>query len=129
MKSLSLSVLPDRFGICRLPRNEPIPKFPAEASFWSITFTADGFSIVLPEANIPEHWEAETGWRCLKILGRLNFELTGILASIAVPLANAGVSIFAVSSYDTDYILIRENYLEKARQTLEASGHVVGGCI
>ena len=129
MKNLSLSVLPDRFGICRVSQEEPIPKLLTQTCFWSITSTEDGLSIVLPEKNIPVHWKAERGWRCLKINDRLDFEITGILASLAVPLANAGISIFAISAYQTDYIMIKESNLEKAKQTLEADGHFVEGCI
>jgi len=70
-------------------------------------------------------WEAEIGWRCLKVLGPLDFSLTGILASLAVPLAEASVSIFAMSTYNTDYILVREGDLEKAKQVLLAIGHIV----
>ena len=67
-------------------------------------------------------WKAEKGWRCLKVLGPLDLGLTGILASLAAPLAEAGVPIFAISTYDTDYILVKEENLEKARQGLQASG-------
>ena len=79
----------------------------------------------MPEEIVPADWKAETGWRCLKVLGPLDFGLTSILASIAVPLSDAGISIFALSTYDTDYLLVRENDLEKAKQVLLASGHVV----
>jgi hypothetical protein len=129
MKNLSLSVLPDRFAICRVSQDEPIPELPAQTCFWSITRTEDGLSVVLPEKNIPAHWKAERGWRCLKVIGHFDFETTGVLASLAAPLANAGISIFAVSAYETDYIMIKESNLEKAKQTLEADGHFVEGCI
>jgi hypothetical protein len=129
MKTLSLSVLPDRFGICHVSQEEPLPKLPKEACFWSITNTEDGLSIVLPEKNIPAHWKTETGWCCLKINGCLDFALTGILASLAVSLANAGISIFAISAYETDYILIKESSLEKAKQILKADGHCLEGHI
>jgi len=125
VKGLSLFILPERLAICRLFPDEPIPKFLARARFWSITRTNDELSIVLPEEIVPADWKAETGWRCLKVLGPLDFGLTGILASIAVPLSDAGISIFALSTYDTDYLLVRENDLEKAKQVLLASGHVV----
>ena len=129
MKTLSLSILPNQYGICHVPLEESLPELPKEACFWSITHTEGGLSIVLPEKNIPAHWKVETGWRCLKINGCLDFELTGILASLAVPLANAGISIFAISAYETDYILIKESNLERAKQALEVDGHFVEGCI
>jgi hypothetical protein len=125
VKSLSLAVLPVRLAICRLSPDEPIPERPAHCGFWSVTRTDEELSIVLPEETVSAHWKAEKGWRCLKVLELLDFGITGILASLAVPLAEAGVSIFALSTYDTDYILVREDSLEKAKQVLLASGHVV----
>ena len=125
VKSLSLSILPQRLAICRLFPDEPIPEFLAHSQFWSVTRTRDELSVILPEEIVPADWKAETGWRCLKVLGPLDFGLTSILASIAVPLSHAGISIFALSTYDTDYLLVRENDLEKAKQVLLASGHVV----
>jgi hypothetical protein len=74
---------------------------------------------------MPEGSRAETGWRCLKVQGPLDFNLTGILSSIAAPLAEVEVSIFAISTYNTDYILVKENDLEKAKQALRASGHTL----
>ena len=125
MRSLFLFVLPERLAICRLSPDEPLPKSLAHAGFWSATHTDEELSIVLPEENVPPSWKAEKGWRCLKVLGPLDFGLTGILASLAVPLAGAGVSIFAISTYDTDYILVREGELAKAKEVLLASGHIV----
>jgi hypothetical protein len=125
MKNLSLSILPDRFGICYVSRDEPIAALPKQIRFWSITCTEDGFSVILPEKDIPAHWKAEKGWRCLKIIGSFDFTATGVLASLAVPLAAAGISIFALSVYETDYIMIKENDLERAKQALEADGHSV----
>jgi len=125
MKSLSLSVLPERLAICRLSPDEPIPKSLAHAQFWSATRTEEELSIVVPEETVPAYWKAERGWRCLKVLGLLDFDLTGILASVAVPLDKEGLSIFVISTHNTDYILVRDGDLEKAKQVLVASGHVV----
>ena len=79
----------------------------------------------MPEGAVPACWKAERGWRCLKVLGLLDFDLTGILASLAVPLDKAGVSIFAISTHNRDYILVRDSDLKKAKRVLVASGHVV----
>lgn len=125
MRNLSLLVLPERLAICRLPPDMPVPECLADTRFWSATRTDEELSIVLPEESVPAVWKAETGWRCLKVLGPLDFNLTGILASLAVPLAEGSVGIFAISTYDTDYILVRESDLETARQVLSASGHIV----
>ena len=123
VKNLSLTILPERLAICRLPPDAAIPECPPQARFWSVTRTTEELSIVLPEESVSPGWQAETGWRGLKVQGPLDFDLTGILASLVEPLAGAGVSIFAISTYDTDYILVREKDLEKAKQVLMANGH------
>ena len=124
-KGLSLTVLPERMAICQLPPDDLLPATLGGARFWSVTRTDEGYSIVLPEESVPAGWKAERGWRCLKVQGPLDLDLTGVLSSIAVPLAEAGVSIFTLSTYDTDYILIREGDLEKAKRALQASGHTL----
>lgn len=125
MNNLSLTILPERLAICRLPPNDYLPATLGRARFWSVTRTDEEYSIVLPEENVSPGWQAETGWRGLKVQEPLDFDLTGILASLVEPLAGAGVSIFAISTYDTDYILVREKDLEKAKQVLMASGHTL----
>jgi hypothetical protein len=127
MKSLSLSVLPERLAICRLSPDEPIPELLAHTPFWSATRTDEELSIVVPEEAVPACWKAERGWRCLKVLGLFDFSLTGILASVAVPLDRAGVSIFAISTHNTDYILVKDSDLRRAKRVLVASGHSVNG--
>src|SRR5262245_53634988 len=105
MHRLSLSVLPDRLAVCRLPPESALPAPPAGAGLWSVTRTADELSLVLPESACHPDWQAETGWRTFRVDGTLDFSLTGVLASLATPLAAAGVSLFAISTYDTDYVL------------------------
>ena len=124
MKSLALHLLPGRFAVCRLPPDAPLPEA-RSPGLWSATRTADELSIVLSEEERRPEWKAETGWRCLQVAGPLDFGLTGILASLATPLAAAGVSLFAVSTYDTDYVLVRQESLGRAREALEAAGHQV----
>ena len=125
MKQLTLTILPDRFAICRLSPDEEIPDFIFHTQFYSITRTDDELSIVLPEEKTPSTWKAEKGWRCLKVDGPLDFYLAGILSSFAAPLANVGISIFTVSTFDTDYILIKEEDLEGAKRALSTHGHIV----
>ena len=125
VKGLSLTVLPGRLAICRLPPDVAIPECPPQAKFWSVTRTAEELSIILPEESVHPGWQAETGWRGLKVQGPLDFDLTGVLASLAAPLAEASVSILTISTYNTDYILVKENNLEKAKQALRASGHTL----
>jgi hypothetical protein len=125
MHRLSLTLLPDRLAICRLPPDAALPTPPAGGGLWSVTRTADELSIVLPEAAIRPEWKAETAWRVLRVDGTLDFALTGILADLATPLAAADVPIFVISTWDTDYVLVREWFLERAAAALEAAGHTV----
>ena len=122
---MKLSVQPDRLAVCQIPKRSP-QDF-TQANFWSLTCTPDETSLILPEAEAQEHWVVEPGWRALKVHGPLDFSLTGILAAIAQPLAQAGISIFALSTYNTDYVLVKEIDLEKCKQALEQEGHTLYG--
>jgi hypothetical protein len=114
--------MPATFGICRLDKDAPIPEW-AHIGFSSITRTPDELSIVCKEEIVPERVICERGWHCLQVMGPLDFALTGILASLAAPLAEAGISIFAISTYDTDYFLVKE--LNRAIAVLSDAGHNV----
>ncbi len=101
--------------------SSPIPSWAINgAGFFSITKTSDELSVVCPEEKVPRDVKVEGGWRCLKVEGPLDFGLTGILASLAQPLAEAKISIFSLSTYDTDYIMIKKNNLQKAIEVLGA---------
>lgn len=123
----TLSVLSQRLAVCRLPPGEAVPEWLYEESFFSVTRTEEELSVVLPEVSVPAGWSAERGWRCLKVRGPLDFGLTGILASLSAPLAEAEIPIFAVSTYNTDYILVRASDLGQAVTVLSRCGHVVEG--
>ena len=124
---LVLDLLPGRHAVCRLAADLPVPDWAlAPGAFASITRTVEELSIVCPEAAVPPGTQAEKGLRILKVRGVLEFSLTGILASIALPLAAAEVSIFAVSTFDTDYVLVPAATLEAALGALRAAGHTVG---
>lgn len=125
MAGLTLTLAPERFAVCKLPPDAPIPPLPLHASLVSVTLTPEEVSLVLPEDAAPPHAAAERGWRALRVGGVLDFSLTGVLASLAAPLAQAGVSIFAVSTYDTDYLLMRELSLSVALDALRAAGHTI----
>lgn len=124
-----LSVLSDTFAVCRLNGEETIPHWAYGGEFFSITRTADELSIVCAQANVPadihEDVKCEKGWRSLRIEGTLDFALIGVLASLTTILAQAEVSVFAVSTFDTDYLLIKEDKLERAIEALTAQGHHV----
>ncbi|GAB4222768.1 MAG: ACT domain-containing protein [Spirochaetales bacterium] len=122
---LRLSILSGKFGICRFEPSARLPVWAMDGSFFSITRTPEELSIVCPEDSIPNGTHSEKGWRCLKVLGPLPFELTGVLSSLAEPLARAGVSIFAISTHDTDYLMVKEHDLSRAVETLRIAGHRV----
>ena len=125
---LTLTVLPLEFSICRLFPSEAVPSRVLAASFYSITRTSDELSIVCPTECVPEGVHCDSGWRNVKIEGPLDFSLTGVLKSLADPLAEAGISIFAVSTYETDYLLVKEFDLDRAVAALSNAGHLVSEC-
>ena len=125
-RRLNLQLLSGRMSVCRLAPEAAIPAWATKGNgFVAITRTSDELSIVCPGRAAPKDTKCETGWRTFKIEGPLDFSLTGILVSVAGPLADSGVSIFAVSTYDTDYILVKEENLERAVSVLKAAGHTV----
>ena len=123
--SLQLQILPETLAVCRLEPEAPLPAWAAQGDFWCIARTADELSVVCEQARVPGGIRAEGGWRALKVLGPLDFSLTGILAGLASALAEAGVSIFALSTFDTDYILVKESSLGAAIAALRGQGHAV----
>lgn len=124
---LTLTLLPYELAICRLPRDAPLPGWTSKGGFLSVTRTDDELSIVCAEAGVPGEVNADRGWRCLKVAGPLDLALTGILASLANPLAEAKINIFAVSTFDTDYLLVKRENLDRAADVLTRSGHRVVG--
>lgn len=121
---LTLSVLPETLAICRLEREASVPEW-AMGEFVSITRTPDELSIVCNERDVPPGVKADRGWRALKIEGPLDLALTGVLASIAVPLAEARINIFAISTFDTDYVLVKADRVTEAIRVLRTSGHMI----
>lgn len=108
----------------RLPPDS-VPPPPGDSLFLSVTRTAAELSVVGPAGLVPDGVPVETGWACLEVEGPLAFELTGVLAGISAPLAAAGVPIFVVSTFDTDYVLVHSGHLERAVAALEGAGHSV----
>jgi uncharacterized protein len=122
---LSLRVLAGELAVCRLPADAPAPAVFAHAPLFSVTRTHDELSIVCPVADAPADALVEPGWRALQVAGPLDFALTGVLAAIAEPLAESGVSIFATSTFETDYVLVRAAALDAALEALRQAGHEV----
>lgn len=116
---LVLSVLKPKLAICRLALDDNIPDWAlVENNFFSITRTIEELSIVCNQILVPPGIKSENDWRAFKVEGPLDFALTGILSNLLQPLANAKISIFAVSTFDTDYILVKENNLDTAIKVL-----------
>ncbi|HEX3029820.1 MAG TPA: ACT domain-containing protein [Clostridia bacterium] len=124
-KQLVLSEMKNKLGICRLNNASAIPEWAVKGSFYSITRTQDELSVVCNQEDIPESVDYEGEWRGLKVEGPLDFSLIGILASISSALAKKGISIFAISTYETDYILMKDDKYKPAVEALEAEGFVV----
>lgn len=123
--SLRLRVLETRLAICRLDPEAAVPPLAREVPFFSITRTTGELSIICPEECVSDGAISEKGWQALEVVGPLDFSLVGILVSVAAPLAEAGVSIFAVSTYDTDYVLVKEEQLDLAVDALRGRGYEV----
>lgn len=117
-KILTMKLLKEKYGVCRLEKTELIPGWAQNSDFFSITRTSDELSIVCAEDDIPNHIKCEKDWNILKIEGPLDFSLIGILASISTILSKGGISIFAISTYDTDYILVKNKDIDNAIQLL-----------
>lgn len=115
-------MLPGQFAVCRLERNAVWPTW-ARGSFVSVTGTEDELSVVCAAEAVPADLVADRGWRVVKIVGPFAFTTVGVLASLAAPLAQAGVSLLAISTYDTDYLLVKSENLAAATTALGAAGH------
>lgn len=120
---LNLIVLDGTFAICRLGADATIPAWATAGQFFSITRTADELSIVCRQDAVPEGIVCERGWRSCRVAGTMPFSVVGVLASLTAPLAQAGISVFAVSTFDTDYLLVKEDDFEKAVVALERAKH------
>lgn len=122
---MRLSPLPATFAIVRLDPWTPIPDWLSDEPFLSITRTEEELSIVCAEEPVPTDARAERGWRALKLEGPIDFELTGVLHSLLGPLAEAKISIFAISTFDTDYVLVREHSFDRACEALAEAGYEI----
>lgn len=122
---LTLTVFPERYAICRLAPDAALPAWADGGAFVSITRTKDELSVVCLESNVPPDVVHAAGWRVLKCEGPLHFALTGIVSSLAEPLAEAQVAIFPIATHDTDYLLVKDPALADAIEVLSAYGHAV----
>ncbi len=113
-----------RYAIARLDAEKPIPDWPRGA-FVSITRTPAELSIVCEESSVPADVRNDGGWRCIAVEGPIPFETVGVAASIATPLAAAGISVFFVATFDSDYILVKDEAFSRACSALRDAGHEV----
>lgn len=123
-RAYRLEILPLRAAIVRLGGRDPLPDW-AGGEFVSVTRTVDELSIVCPEDRVPDTASAERGWSCFKVAGCLDFDQVGVIASLAEPLRRAAIPIFVVSTYDTDYLLVKASRLEESIEAIRAAGHEV----
>ena len=122
---LELSLLPSRYAICRLSPGADVPAWVWGGVFASATRTSEELSLVCEDSRVPAGTRAERDRRALRVHGPLDLSLTGILASLTVALAEAKISIFVVSTFDTDYLLVQESDLERSISALERAGHTI----
>jgi hypothetical protein len=123
VRKLTLSILPDTLAVCRLDPSAAIPDWALPDPFSSITRTQSELSIVCEQGRVPQDVQHESGWRCLSVIGQLDFEQIGVFASLAGPLAEAEISIFPIATFDTDHVLVKDVDLARAVNVLVGVGH------
>jgi hypothetical protein len=120
-----LVILPETLAVCRLAVCSPIPPWATAGRFFSITRTPEELSIVTRQDLVPVGINCEPDWRCLRVAGTLPFTAVGILAGATSPLAAAGISVFVVSTFDTDYLFVKAADLNRACAALSGHGHMI----
>lgn len=124
---MQLYVLDELYAVVRLDPDAPLPPWATRGHFRSVTRSDTEMSIVCREEDVPTDASAERGWVCFQVAGPLDFSLTGVVASLVAPLSEAEIPLFVISTFETDYVLVREHDLHAAVEALTASGHSVDG--
>ena len=122
---MKLYVLDELYAIVRLEPDADLPPWLRGGHFWSATRTDSELSIVCREEDVPRDASAERGWCALELAGPVDFSLTGVVAALVTPLAEAEIPIFILSTFETDYFLIRERDLQRTVEALTDAGHEV----
>lgn len=122
---LTLSVLRGEYAVSRLDPAAAPPAWAMAGELWTVSCTPDELSVLCLAAQVPEGVQTQKGWAALKLHGPFPFNLTGVLASVLNPLKDAGIGIFALSTFDTDYVLVSQEQLAQAVAALRAAGHLV----
>lgn len=123
MAQLTLQELSGAYSVCRLAQDAPMPAWADGDGFVSISRTDDELSVVCLSDRVADNVRADGPWTCFKLAGPFPFDATGIALSVIEPLAKAGIGIFLVSTFDTDYLLVKTANAVAARQELTAHGH------
>ena len=124
---MKLHTLDELYAIVRLEPDAELPDWVRGGHFWSATRSESELSIVCCEEDVPTDASAERGWCALELAGPLDFSLTGVVAALVTPLAEAAVPIFVISTFETDYLFVRERDLERSVNALAEAGHSVDG--
>src|SRR6266436_8840653 len=124
-RQLELTLLPDRFAISRLAADAPIPGWATQGAFFSVTRTRDELSVVCDLSRVPVGVQSQPGWRVFKVHGPFVLSEIGVLSALAAPLAEAKISLFAISTFETDYLLVAAETLSAAIHALGQAGHTI----
>jgi len=125
LRRLELTLLPKRFAISQLAGNAAIPEWAMQSAFFSVTRTRDELSVVCEESRVPAGARSQPGWSVLKVHGPFVLTEIGVLSALASPLAEAKLSLFTISTFDTDYLLVASETLSAAIAALERAGHKI----
>lgn len=120
--NLNLSIVAGSYSVCRMQPDQGIPEWATRSLWFSVTKTLEELSVVCMSENVPSSVQGEPGWALIKVEGPLDFSLTGILARLSGGLAEGAVSLFAISTFDTDYLLVKHADLDAATRLLERVG-------
>ena len=125
IRRFELTLLPERFAISRLAADSPIPGWATQGPFFSVTRTGDELSVVCELSRVPVGVQSQPGWRVLKVHGPFVLSEIGVLSALVAPLAEAKISLFAVSTFDTDYLLVASETLSASIAAFERAGHTI----
>jgi uncharacterized protein len=124
-RSFELSLLSETFTICRLAPDAVVPEWAMRGQFFSLTRTSEELSVIAETAFVPKNLLTKVSWRVMKVHGPFDLSEVGVLAALVAPLAGAGVSVFTISTFDTDYLLVQCVQLREAMTALRNAGHTV----
>ena len=122
-----LEVIQGTYAVCQMPTGGGDMRWINKSGFWSVTETDEEVSVICLDECLPERMSKESGWALIRVAGPLDFSLVGILSSILTPLAESGISVFTLSTFNTDYIMVKHTQLAQAVSVLAYSGYSIRG--